>query len=105
MVIPVLGKLGSAGSVDSLLKLLEHAENESKGGRGGKFRSAPNKALAALEGPIKAAIQENTGGNQPNYAKWRDWWHANRKSLTAGATNVFRYKLTGIEVVAESGGP
>ena len=98
-VIPVLGKLGSGGSVDPLLTLLEHVETESKGGRVGKVRTAnntaQNKALAALAGPIKAALAAITGGNQPNSTLWRDWWQANKESLTAGATIVYRCKLTG----------
>jgi hypothetical protein len=105
VVIPVLGKLGSSASVDPLLKLLEHCENESKGGGTGKTRSAPNKTLIALEGPIKAALQQITGGNQPNYAKWKDWWRANQESLSAGATIVYRCKLTGKRWSQKAGEP
>jgi HEAT repeat protein len=94
-VITALGSLGSQTSVDPLLRLLEHAENEGKSGRTGKFRSAGNPKLVALEGPIKAALQAITGGNEPNYHKWKDWWGSNRDRLQAGAVITYRCKLTG----------
>jgi len=108
IVIPVLGKLGSAASVEPLINLLEHVETEGKsgGGRVGRLRSAaPNKALAALEAPIKNALQQITGGNQPNYSKWKDWWRANRESLIAQATIVYRCKATGKRWAQKAGEP
>jgi HEAT repeat protein len=95
IVIQVLGSLGSQSSVDPLLRLLEHAENEGKAGRAGKVRSAGNPKLVALEAPIKAALQAITGGNEPNYQKWKEFWHANRERLLASAVIVFRCKATG----------
>lgn len=95
VIIPVLGALGSSSSVDPLLQLLEHAENEGKKGRVGKVRSAGNPKLVALEAPIRAALQAITGGNEPSYVKWRDWWHANREALIQSAVIVYRCKATG----------
>ena len=95
LVVPALGSLGSGTSVDPLLRLLEHAENEGKSGRVGKFRSAGNPKLVALEGPVRAALQAITGGNEPNYHKWKEWWGANRERLEASAVLVYRCKATG----------
>jgi len=95
VVIQALGSLGSQTSVDPLLRLLEHAENEGKGGRAGKFRNAGNPKLLALEAPVKAALQAITGGNEPSYHKWKDWWGANRERLLASALLVYRCKATG----------
>jgi HEAT repeat protein len=95
VVIVALGSLGSSTSVDPLLKLLEHAENEGKGGRAGRLRSTGNPKLLALEAPIKAALMAITGGNEPSYHKWKEWWGANRERLLAQAVIVYRCKLTG----------
>jgi hypothetical protein len=95
VIIPVLGSLGSQSSVDPLLRLLEHAENEGKGGRVGKLRSAGNPKLVALEAPVKGALQAITGGNEPNYQKWKEYWHSNRDRLLASAVIVYRCKGTG----------
>jgi HEAT repeat protein len=94
-VIQALGSLGSATSVDPLLQLLEHAENEGKSGRVGKLRSTANSKLVALEAPIKAALQAITGGTEPNYVKWKEWWHENRERLLESAVMVYRCKTTG----------
>jgi hypothetical protein len=94
-VIPVLGSLGSPSSVEPLLSLLEHAENQGKAQGTGRYRTAGTPKLVALEGPIKAALQQITGGNEPNYPKWRQYWHANRDTLLAQAVLVYRCKLTG----------
>jgi hypothetical protein len=102
-VIQTLGSLGSASSVDPLLKLLEHAENEAQGGRVGKVRSTPNPKLKALEGPIRSALQAITGGTEPNYRTWREWWQANRERLVESATIVYRCRLTGKRWEQKSG--
>ncbi len=94
-VIGALGSLGSGTSVEPLLRLLEHAENEGKSGRTGKFRSSGNPKLVALEAPIKAALQAISGGNEPNYHKWKEWWGQNRERLEASAVLVYRCKATG----------
>lgn len=94
-VLPVLGSLGSASSVEPLLHLLEHAETQGRAQGTGRYRSAGNPKLGALDAPIKAALQAITGGNEPNYQKWRDYWRTNRDSLQAQAVLVYRCKLTG----------
>jgi HEAT repeat protein len=104
-VIQVLGNLGSSTSVAPLLQLLEHAENEANGGRVGKTRSAANPKLKALEGPIRAALQSITGGNEPTYRKWHDWWQENRDRLTASATLVYHCKMTGKRWEQKAGEP
>jgi HEAT repeat protein len=104
-VIPALGSLGSQTSVDPLLQLLEHAENEGKAGRAGKLRSAGNPKLLQLEAPIKAALQVITGGTEPNYHKWKEWWGANRERLFASAVVVYRCKTTGKRWEQKAGEP
>lgn len=104
-VIQVLGSLGSSTSVAPLLTLLEHAENEANGGRVGKTRSSSNPKLKALEGPIKAALQAITGGNEPNYRKWHDWWQENRDRLMSSATLVFHCRMTGKRFEQKAGEP
>jgi hypothetical protein len=104
-VIPALGSLGSQTSVDPLLRLLEHAENEGKSSRAGRLRSGGNPKLLALEGPIKAALQAITGGNEPNYHKWKDWWAANRDRLMASAVIVYHCKTTGKRWEQKAGEP
>jgi HEAT repeat protein len=93
-VIPVLGSLGSPTSVDPLLTLLEHAEQAKPQGRG-RTRASGNPKLAALEGPIKAALVSITGGTGGNYKQWKAWWQENRDRLSAQAVLVFWCKLTG----------
>jgi HEAT repeat protein len=95
VVVPVLGKLGSSSSVEPLIKLLEHAENEGKRVRAAGVRAAGNPKMLALEAPIRKALQEITGGNEPTADKWDDWWKANRERLFAGATVVYRCRSTG----------
>jgi HEAT repeat protein len=95
IVIQALGSIGAPSSVDPLLQLLEHAENEGRAGRVGKLRSSGNQKLVVLEAPIKAALQAITGGNEPTYAKWKDWWRGNRERLLESAVLVYRCKLTG----------
>jgi len=102
-VVQALGSLGSSSSVDPLLRLLEHAENESQGGRAGRSRSTANPKLKALEGPIRAALQAITGGNESSYRKWRSWWQENRDRLFASATLVFRCRMTGKHWEQKSG--
>jgi len=94
-VIQALGSLGSAGSVDPLLRLLEHAEQEGQGGRVGKTRSAGNAKLKALEGPVRAALQAITGGNEPTYREWKEWCQSNRERRLESAVLVYRCRLTG----------
>jgi HEAT repeat protein len=94
-IVQALGSIGSASSVEPLLHLLEHAEMEAQGGRVGKVRSTANPKLKALEGPVRAALQSITGGSEPNYRKWKEWWQANRERLTESAILVYRCKLTG----------
>jgi HEAT repeat protein len=91
VIVPMLGKLGSATSVEPLIKLLEHAENE----KGGLRRRKGNTRLAALEGPIRKALEEITGGTETTWRVWRDWWNQNRERLQAGATLVYRCQATG----------
>ncbi len=95
VLVPVLGKIGSASSVEPLIKLLEHAENEGKRVRAAGVRAAGNPQMLALEGPIRKALQEITGGSEPTADKWDDWWKVNRERLLAGATLVYRCKATG----------
>jgi HEAT repeat protein len=102
-IIQTLGALGSSTSVAPLLQLLEHAENESNGGRVGKTRSTANPKLKALEGPIRAALQSITGGNEPTYRKWKDWWQENRDRLIASAMVVYHCRLTGKRWEQKSG--
>lgn len=94
-IVQALGSIGSANSVDPLLRLLEHAEAEAQGGRVGKVRSTANTKMKALEGPVRAALQAITGGNEPTYKKWKEWWPANRDRLTASAVLVYRCRKTG----------
>lgn len=94
-VIQALGGIGSSTSVDPLLRLLEHAEAEAQGGRVGKVRSTSNPKMKALEGPLRAALQSITGGNEPSYKAWHEWWQSNRERLIEGATLVYRCRLTG----------
>jgi len=94
-IIQLLGSLGSSTSVAPLLTLLEHAENEANASRSGRTRSAGNPKLKALEGPIKAALQSITGGNEPTYRKWKEWWGENRDRLFASAMLVFHCRETG----------
>jgi hypothetical protein len=103
VIIPALGKLGSGGSVDPLITLLEHAENEGKASRTGKVRTGGNPKLAALEAPIKSALQQITGGSEPNYQKWKEWWRANRGDLQDKATLVYRCKSTGKRYTRKAG--
>lgn len=91
VIVPMLGKLGSGTSVEPLIKLLEHAENE----RGGLRRVKGNARLAALEGPIRKALGEITGGTESTWKLWRDWWNQNRERLEKGATLVYRCQATG----------
>lgn len=95
VIIPMLGKLGSASSVDPLIKLLEHAENEARGGRVRGVRSRGNQKLAALEGPIRKALEEITGGVETSHKAWQAWWGQNSERLSAGATLIYRCKATG----------
>jgi hypothetical protein len=103
LVIQALGSLGSSSSVDPLLKLLEHAETQSQSG--GRMRSTTNPKLKALAGPIRAALQAITGGNEPSYKKWHEWWQENRDRLIASATVVFQCRLTGKHWEQKSGEP
>jgi hypothetical protein len=104
-IITALGSLGSETSVDPLLKLLEHAENEGKSSRGGRVRGGGNPKLLALEGPVKSALTAITGGNEPNYHSWKQWWGSNRDRLLASAVTVYRCKLTGKRWEQKAGDP
>ncbi len=95
VVVPVLGKLGSMSSVEPLITLLEHAESEGKRVRAAGIRAAGNPKMAALETPIRKALQDITGGSQGTGDKWDDWWKANRDRLVAGATLTYRCKASG----------
>jgi HEAT repeat protein len=91
VIVPMLGKLGSSTSVEPLAKLLQHVENE----KGGLRRQKGNTRLAALESPIRKALEEITGGVETTSKKWTEWWNQNRERLTAGATLIYRCKATG----------
>lgn len=91
VIVPMLGRLGSGTSVEPLIKLLEHAENE----RGGLRRVKGNARLAALEGPVRKALGDITGGTESTWKLWRDWWTQNRERLEKGATLIYRCQATG----------
>jgi HEAT repeat protein len=95
IVIDALGGLGSQTSIDPLLRLLEHIESEGRAARTGKVQTPGDAKLAALEAPIKKALQAITGGNEPSSKKWKEWWGANRERLAASAVIVYRCRGTG----------
>lgn len=95
IVVSVLGRLGSPTSVEPLIKLLEHAENEGKRVRAAGVRAAGNPKMGALEGLIRKALQDITGGSAGTADKWEDWWKGNRERLLQGAFIHYRCKATG----------
>lgn len=103
VVVPVLGKLGSAGSVEPLLRLLEHAENDGMNTRVGGRRIAGNRQMAALEAPVRKALSDITGGNEPTSDKWEAWWKANRERLQANAMITYRCRTTGKRWIQKPG--
>ena len=58
-------------------------------------RTRGNQKLAALEGPIRKALEEITGGVETSHKAWEAWWSQNRERLIAGATLIYRCKATG----------